>query len=129
MPCQKPNPAWWSGWRIGLDSLAGLFIAGLAPSGTKDPFALRRAALGLVLLLAKNDIELDLKEGLKLAAAGLPIKAREEDLQACLEFIIGRLQSHMLDHGHRYDLVAAVLAAQGIFPPGLHGHCINWSCW
>jgi glycyl-tRNA synthetase len=99
-----------------LDSLAGLFAAGLAPSGTKDPFALRRAALGLVMMLAKNDLELDLKQGLKMAASGLPIEASEEDLKNCLEFITGRLQSHLLEHDHRFDVVAAVLAAQGSIP-------------
>lgn len=112
----KSKPGLVVGLADRLDSLAGLFAAGLAPTGTKDPFALRRSALGLALMLAKNGIELDLKESLKLAAAGLPIEAKEEDLKACLEFIIGRLQSHMLDHGHRYDLVAAILAVQGHIP-------------
>ena len=45
-----------------LDSLAGLFAAGLAPTGTKDPFAQRRAALGLVQSLAGFDLDFDLAE-------------------------------------------------------------------
>lgn len=99
-----------------LDSLMGLFTAGLAPTGTKDPFALRRAALGLVTLLAKNDLELDLKQALKFAADGLPIEAGEEDLRSCLEFIAGRLQSQLLEQGYKFDVVVAVLAAQGNVP-------------
>jgi glycyl-tRNA synthetase len=99
-----------------LDTLAGLFAAGLAPSGTKDPFAQRRAALGLVQLLIAWDLDFDLREGLNLAASTLPIEMKAEDLKACLEFINGRLQSSLLDQGYRYDVVAAVLAAQGHNP-------------
>lgn len=99
-----------------LDSLVGLFAAGLAPTGTKDPFALRRAALGLVTLLAKNGLELDLKQALQLAAVGLPVEATAEDLHTCLDFIVGRLQSQMLEQGYKFDVVAAVLAEQGNVP-------------
>ncbi|MCD4673483.1 MAG: glycine--tRNA ligase subunit beta, partial [Anaerolineaceae bacterium] len=51
-----------------LDTLAGLFAAGLAPTGTKDPFAQRRAALGLVQNLVAADVDFDLRQGLALAA-------------------------------------------------------------
>ena len=52
-----------------LDSLAGLFAAGLAPTGTKDPFAQRRAALGLNQNLIEWDLDFDLQQGLDLAAS------------------------------------------------------------
>ena len=48
-----------------LDSLTGLFAAGLAPTGTKDPFAQRRSALGLVQSLGAFDLDIDLREALK----------------------------------------------------------------
>ena len=99
-----------------LDTLAGLFAAGLAPSGTKDPFAQRRAALGLVQMLIAWDLDFDLREGLKLAASALPIEMKAEDLDSCLDFIYGRLQSNLLEQGYRYDVVAAVLAAQAFNP-------------
>ncbi len=99
-----------------LDTLAGLFAAGLAPSGTKDPFAQRRAALGLVQNLIHWNLDFDLQAGLQAAAEGLPIAASPESLQTCLEFIIGRLQSYLLDEGYRHDVVAAVLAEQGTNP-------------
>ncbi|MEW6178929.1 MAG: glycine--tRNA ligase subunit beta [Chloroflexota bacterium] len=99
-----------------LDTLAGLFAAGLAPSGTKDPFAQRRAALGLVQNLIHWNLDFDLRTGLKSAADGLPIPASEESLQTCHEFILGRLQSYLLEEGYRYDVVAAVLAEQGTNP-------------
>ncbi len=99
-----------------LDTLAGLFSAGLMPTGTKDPFAQRRAALGLVHNLITWELDFDLRAGLQAAAANLPIPAPQANIQACLEFITGRLQSYLLDQGYRYDIVQAVLAEQGHNP-------------
>lgn len=101
-----------------LDSLAGLFAAGLAPSGTKDPFAQRRAALGLVQLLQGFDLDFDLAEGLALAASKLPVPADEASRKACLEFIVGRLKNSLTDQGYRYDVVDAILGEQGSNPAG-----------
>lgn len=101
-----------------LDSLAGLFAAGLAPTGTKDPFAQRRAALGLVLTLGLRGLDFDLRQGLRLAVDGLPIGASVESQAACLDFIVGRLNSYLLEReqGFRYDVVDAVLAEQSMNP-------------
>jgi glycyl-tRNA synthetase len=99
-----------------LDSLAGLFAAGLAPTGTKDPFAQRRAALGLVQALAAWDLDFDLATGLSAAAKVQPLSVSAESQKACLEFIGGRLQSWLLDQGFRHDVVSAVLAVQGSNP-------------
>jgi glycyl-tRNA synthetase len=99
-----------------LDSLSGLFAAGLAPTGTRDPFAQRRMALGLVLNLIHWDQDFDLKQALQLASAHLPVEASKESLQECLAFIIGRMRVDFLDRGIPYDVVEAVLAAQGHNP-------------
>lgn len=99
-----------------LDSLTGLFAAGLAPSGAKDPFAQRRAALGLVQGLIAHDLDFDLKEGVNAAAARLPIPASSEVKEACLDFIQERLRHLLLDLGRRYSAIEAVLAAQGTNP-------------
>ncbi|MEJ5203189.1 MAG: glycine--tRNA ligase subunit beta, partial [Anaerolineales bacterium] len=101
-----------------LDTLAGLFAAGLAPSGTKDPFAQRRAALGLVQLLIARDLDFDLRNGLAEAASLLPIPAKSESLKECLDFIAGRLRVMLIDQGYRYDIVDAVLAIQKHNPAG-----------
>jgi glycyl-tRNA synthetase len=101
-----------------LDSLAGLFAAGLAPTGTKDPFAQRRTALGLVQSLSGFDLDFDLAEGLALVSQNLPIPSDEKTRQACLEFIGGRLRSSLTDFGYRYDIVDAVLSEQQINPAG-----------
>ncbi|BAJ62907.1 glycine--tRNA ligase subunit beta [Anaerolinea thermophila] len=113
-----------------LDTLSGLFAAGLAPSGTKDPFAQRRAALGLVQVLISRQIPFDLRQGLALAAQGLPITASEESQNACLEFIYGRLRTHLMDdYGFRYDVVDAVMAEQAHNPFGAYRAAQALTAW
>jgi glycyl-tRNA synthetase len=103
-----------------LDTLVGLFAADLAPTGNKDPFAQRRAALGLVqnLLVWATGACADfaLQEGIEAAATHLPISAGPERQQAVLEFIVERLRNILLEQGWHYDVVEAVLAVQGAYP-------------
>jgi glycyl-tRNA synthetase len=101
-----------------LDSLSGLFAAGLAPTAAKDPFGQRRTALGLVAALSAWDLDFDLRSGLGLAAALQPLSSTPEVEQAILEFIAGRLRGVLLEEGFRYDVVEAVLAAQQHNPAG-----------
>ncbi|MBN1643016.1 MAG: glycine--tRNA ligase subunit beta [Anaerolineae bacterium] len=99
-----------------LDSLVGLFAVGLAPSGTKDPFALRRAALGIVQVLLGNALRFDLKVALARAAKRLPVQADADVQQAVLDYIAQRLRGVLLDSGVRYDVADAVLAARSHDP-------------
>jgi len=99
-----------------LDSLIGLFAVGMAPTGTKDPFGLRRAAIGFVQNLMQWKVDFDLMEGIKLASSFQPVTVSPEQQQACVNFIVGRLQNILLEEGHRYDVVNAVLAEQGANP-------------
>ena len=101
-----------------MDTLAGLFAAGLAPTGNKDPFAQRRAALGLVQNLIAWDLDFDLRAGLQAAAARLPIPAGGQSQSDCLTFVIERLRNALLEQGFRYDVVEAVVSAQGANPAG-----------
>jgi glycyl-tRNA synthetase len=113
-----------------LDTLAGLFAAGLAPSGTKDPFAQRRAALGLVQELMAWNIDFDLQAGLALAAQNLPLPASAESQSACLEFIVGRLRNLLIEQeGFRYDVVDAILAQQQHNPAGVKRAVKDLSAW
>ncbi|HVN54685.1 MAG TPA: glycine--tRNA ligase subunit beta [Anaerolineaceae bacterium] len=127
------NPASKAGLLVGvadrLDTLAGLFAAGLAPTGTKDPYAQRRAALSLVQELIGWDVDFDLRGGLQMAAEKLPIPASEQMLAACLDFIVGRMRTMFLDQGLRYDVVDAVLAAQGANPAGAGRGVKELSLW
>jgi glycyl-tRNA synthetase len=105
-----------------LDSLAGLFAAGLAPSGSADPFGLRRAALGVTLLLTGREVSLDLRPVLETALESLPESARpaagsrQKLVDDLLGFIAGRLRGQLLEAGFRYDVVDAVLAEQAHNP-------------
>ncbi len=99
-----------------LDTLSGLFAAGLAPTGNKDPYAQRRAALGLVQNLIAWILDFDLRRGLEAASSHLPIEQTAQNQKAVLEFIIERLRNVLLDQGARYDVVDAVLTAQGYNP-------------
>jgi glycyl-tRNA synthetase len=112
-----------------LDTLAGLFAAGMAPTGARDPFAQRRAALGLVQALIAKNVSIDLRQGLESAASLLPIPMDPATLSACQAFIIERLRNLLLDLGYRYDVVDAVVAAQGANPARAHQsvkHLVDW---
>jgi glycyl-tRNA synthetase len=114
-----------------LDTLAGLFAAGLAPTGTKDPFAQRRAAQGLVQILGQRGLDFDLRQGLRMAAEELPIAASLESQSACLDFIVGRLRSYLLESGEgiRYDVLDAVLGEQSANPAGVLRGVAELSKW
>ena len=100
-----------------IDSLVGLFAAGLAPSGAKDPFGLRRAAIGVVQPLIEHDLDFDLREAVAKAAKLQPIDVSDEVQAQALDFIAGRL-SVLLKESYRYDVVDAVLAEQSVNPAG-----------
>lgn len=99
-----------------LDSLIGLFAAGLAPTGTKDPFAQRRAALGICQNLIEWQVDFDLRWGLVEASQKYDFETPPDVIESCLEFIQGRLRGMLLDMGFNYDLVEAVLAEKGHDP-------------
>lgn len=93
-----------------LDSLTGLFAAGLAPQGSNDPFALRRAAIQLIENLVAHDQSFDLREGLRAAASLQPVVSDEQMIEEVLAFISGRLAVVMRESGYSAAVVKAVLA-------------------
>lgn len=99
-----------------LDTLIGLIAAGYRPTGARDPFALRRTAIGLVHVLIERNISMDLRTAIDTAKEYLPIPVPEDAVQECLEFIAARLQAHLLAEGKPYDAIDAVLAEQGNDP-------------
>ncbi len=111
------SPASAAGLIVGLadklDSIAGLFAVGLAPKGSADPFALRRAAIGIVTNLIHAEASFSLRAGLKSAAARLPVKMDDKALDAAHAFILDRARVIFNDAGNKYDVVDAVLAEQG----------------
>ncbi len=99
-----------------LDSLVGLFAAGLAPTASADPFALRRAALGVVQIVIERGLELDLAEAVRRVAAVQPLEVSEAAQREVLAFIAGRLDALLHEQGWPHDVIAAVLAAQAANP-------------
>ena len=91
------------------DTIAGMFRLGLEPTGSKDPFALRRAANGIVKIVAESTVGLGLGEIARAAARG------EEELVRKVEvFFAERLEFYLREaKGQAYDVVAAVLAVGG----------------
>jgi glycyl-tRNA synthetase len=96
-----------------LDSLAGLFAAGLAPKGSNDPFALRRAALHIIENLTANAISFDVRAGMQAAAQFLPIPLSSTGLDEVMGFVVGRLEGVLREQGFAASVVKAVLAEQG----------------
>ncbi|HSD34475.1 MAG TPA: glycine--tRNA ligase subunit beta [Alphaproteobacteria bacterium] len=100
-----------------IDTLAGFFAIGETPTGSKDPFALRRAALGVIRLIVENGLRLGLSEyfrkaGFFLAQMQAGIEGKFEPAEL-LEFLADRLRVHLREKGVRHDLIAAVFALGG----------------
>lgn len=93
------------------DTLAGIFGIGQKPSGAKDPFALRRASLGVLRILIEDQIDLDLHELLNQAAQRLGDKVDPQlAVEQCLEYVMERLRAYYQDQGIAADTIDAVLS-------------------
>lgn len=99
-----------------LDSLSGLFAVGLAPKGSNDPFALRRAALHIIENLIANQVEFDLRPALEKAASFLPVTCDRSVRQSVSAFVVARLESLLRERGFSTNVVKSVLAEQGHNP-------------
>ena len=93
-----------------LDSLMGLFAAGLAPKGSNDPFALRRAAIQLIENLAAHDQSFDLRQSLQITASLLPVSSDDQTVENVLQFIEGRLAVVLRERGISASIIKAILA-------------------
>jgi glycyl-tRNA synthetase len=114
------RPAFLPGLAVGLanrlDSIAGLFAVGLEPSGSADPFGLRRDALGIVQNLAEAGLSFSVRDGVAEAARLLPVTATQQAQDKAVAFIAGRLENWLRDEGYPYDVAQAVLAKRGDDP-------------
>lgn len=104
-----------------LDTLVGIFAIGQRPTGVKDPYALRRAAIGLLRILIETPLPLDLKALLDLSAEALKDKvdadkAAGEVFAYCME----RLEGYYLDRDIGADILASVLAVDPRVPSDIH---------
>ncbi|MBK7251681.1 MAG: glycine--tRNA ligase subunit beta [Gammaproteobacteria bacterium] len=80
-----------------LDALAGIFVLGEKPSGTKDPFGLRRAAIGLLRILVEKRLALDLRALIEAAVAAQPLPAPAGVVQELYAYAMERLRAYDLE--------------------------------
>ncbi len=104
-----------------LDTLIGIFAIGQAPTGEKDPFALRRAALGVLRIIIERELNVDLKSALMEAASQFndPVDSQAA-VTPVFEFMMERLRRYYLDHNVSNDTFEAVLACQPTRPLDFH---------
>ncbi|MCF7983702.1 MAG: glycine--tRNA ligase subunit beta [Thiohalocapsa sp.] len=100
-----------------LDTLVGVFAIGERPSGVKDPYGLRRAAIGVLRLLVETPLALDLRWLLKRAADGLTgVVDVKDSVDEVLAYILDRLNGYYGDQGIGADVVDAVVAVGATAP-------------
>jgi glycyl-tRNA synthetase beta chain len=93
-----------------LDALVGFFGIGQIPTGDKDPFGLRRAALGILRILMEKPLALDLVQLIDAAQAGFPTGMLTQPVtEPLLDFMLDRLRGLLRDNGHAQDSIEAVL--------------------
>lgn len=102
-----------------IDTLVGFFLADEKPTGSKDPFALRRACLGVIRLILENNISVSLKPLLHLSFQNYADQmmdiptAEEKTTGELLEFFYDRLKVYLKDQSIRHDIINAVLSVSG----------------
>jgi glycyl-tRNA synthetase beta chain len=100
-----------------LDTITGLFGIGQPPTGSKDPFALRRAALGVLRIVIEKQLPLDLKACLDAAVGNFSGLPKAKDLAATVrDFIFERLRTFYTDQGISADVFLAVDAVRPASP-------------
>jgi glycyl-tRNA synthetase beta chain len=104
-----------------LDTLTGFFAIGEKPTGSKDPYGLRRAALGVIALVLENKLRFPLRSLFALAFAqanfvesrDVPVSAPDDLFDQLMSFFADRLKVYLRERGARYDLIDAVFALPG----------------
>jgi glycyl-tRNA synthetase beta chain len=96
-----------------LDTLTGIFATGLKPTGNKDPFALRRAALGLIRILLDGELDIEVDRILAISALTLQsqLPVDPETLLELRQFILDRLRHYLREQGYDTNLVNASMDA------------------
>ena len=89
-----------------LDTLAGFFAIGEKPTGSKDPFALRRAGIGIIRLILENKVRVLMWTMISRAVAAYG-KTSTTVAKEVIDFLMDRLKVHLRDQGARHDLIAA----------------------
>lgn len=99
-----------------LDTLVGFFGIDEKPTGSRDPFALRRAALGIIRIILENNLAISTRGILEMAQKNYPkglFKDSVLDVEHLWTFIVDRLKVHLRGRGVSHDLIAAIFARGG----------------
>ncbi|RPI15759.1 MAG: glycine--tRNA ligase subunit beta [Lysobacterales bacterium] len=103
-----------------LDTIAGIYATGQKPTGTRDPFGLRRAALGLLRTSIERRLDLDLQSLVAQALAALPFPAPADCARDVYDYIVERLRAYYVEGGAGFDVTPemfdAVLATRPASP-------------
>ncbi len=99
-----------------IDTIVGIIGIGLKPTGEKDPFALRRAALGILRIMIEGSLLLDLKQLLLIASQAYPSLSNKDIVDEAFDYIMERLKTWYADRGVSSDVFAAVIARQPTYP-------------
>ncbi len=103
-----------------MDTICGCFLVGLVPSGTADPYALRRQGIGIIQILLDQDLQLSLPERIADAVrqyTEVGPADKEPVVEAVYEFLRGRMAQLLIDEGYAKDIVTAVLNASARVVP------------
>jgi glycyl-tRNA synthetase beta chain len=109
-----------------LDTICGIFALGQGPTGSADPYALRRSAIGVLAMVLDGGLRLKLDEAIAAALAGysgvvdFDVAAVGAAVKA---FFVGRLETMLRDRGHAFDTVDAVLAVSSDDPADALHRC------
>lgn len=99
-----------------IDTLVGIFGINQAPTGVKDPYALRRCAIGLLRIMIEKSINIDLKALLEFSNDCYSVKLKNPNVvEHCFTFITDRLKNYYADRGISPDIFAAVVARKPTF--------------
>jgi glycyl-tRNA synthetase beta chain len=98
-----------------LDTLAGIFAIGQKPSGTKDPFGLRRAAIGVLRILVEKKLDIDLRALVGRAVALQPVPSTTAAAEVW-DYITERLRAYFVDAGATTEMFDAVRASGPVSP-------------
>jgi len=100
-----------------IDTLVGIFAVGLIPTGDKDPYALRRAALGILRTIIENKLNINIIELTEFAGAQIKTTADQSvTADRVIDFIFERLKGYCLDHGYTADEFDAVITVMPTEP-------------
>lgn len=96
-----------------LDTIVGIFAIGQIPTGSRDPYSLRRAALGILRISVEMNIDLDLKDLINIAYLNLPAELQKPEVEAkVLTYILERMKAYTAELGIAHDTFESISALE-----------------